>query len=80
MMQRRINAETALRKVAKVNHTSIEDVKKEIRIAIDAAMANPDPSIQALWQSMPRSGEKPTPEEFIAFIVSTIISQNDTVR
>ena len=75
MKQRKINAKEALRKVAFANNTTVEEVKKEIMSAMDAAMANPDPEIQAMWKTIPHVGEKPTPEEFIAYVANTVIEE-----
>lgn len=78
MKQRKVNATDALRKVALANNTTVEEVRREIMIAMDAAMANPDPAIQTMWRTIPCAGEKPTPEEFIAFVASTVIEENSS--
>ena len=52
MKRRNIDAEAALRKVARKNHTTLEEVRKEIRLAMIAAMCDPDPSIQRVWLSL----------------------------
>lgn len=78
MKQRKINAKEALRKVALANNTTVEEVKREIMIAMDAAMENPDPAIQAMWRTIPHEGEKPTPEEFITFVASMVIEENNS--
>ncbi len=46
MKRNNICAEAALREVARKNHTTVEEVRKEIRLAMIAAMCNPDPAIQ----------------------------------
>lgn len=46
MKRKNICAEAALREVARKNHTTVEEVRKEIRLAMIAAMCNPDPAIQ----------------------------------
>ena len=35
--------------------------------AIDIGFANSGPEIQAYWQSIPCEGERPRPEEWLAF-------------
>ena len=64
----------SLASVAKQNGVSIDEVKREIQKAIDIGMANPDPKIKAFWNSIPRSGERPTPEEVIAYLKNHIIN------
>jgi len=59
----------AFQKIAKEQGVSVETVRHEIDFAITAAQENPDPQIKAFWQSIPRKGEKVTPEDVIAHIV-----------
>ena len=47
MKRKNICAEAALREVARKNHTTVEEVRKEIRLAMIAAMCNPDPAMLA---------------------------------
>lgn len=61
-------ANHAIKKVAKQNGVRIEDVRREIEIAIAAGKTNPDPKVQAYWKGIPCEGEYPTPEEFITFL------------
>ena len=51
MKRKNICAEAALREVARKNHTTVEEVRKEIRLAMIAAMCNPDPAIQKRWNA-----------------------------
>lgn len=69
------DAEHALREVARQNNTTLEEVKKEIRLAMLAGLCNSDPAVQARWKDIPCVGEVPTPEELIAY-VATLISGN----
>ena len=62
----------ALKKVAANNGSSVEDVKYEIQAAIDFAMKNPDPEIKKFWDSIPKKGKTPTPEEVIAYLADKI--------
>jgi len=57
--------ERVLRQIAKENHMTYEEVRKEIQVSIDIAQASKDPVVQARWASIPRKGEKVTTEEFI---------------
>ncbi len=54
--------------VAKEHSVTPDEVYREIEFAIEMAMQNPDPEAQQFWAMMPRAGERPTPEEFIAYM------------
>ena len=58
----------AFEAVAKKNGVSIEEVRREIEMAISAARKNPAPKVQAFWTAIPCKGDVPTPEEVIAYI------------
>lgn len=68
--RKNICAEAALREVARKNHTTVEEVRKEIRLAMIAAMCNPDPAIQKRWNAIPLAGDTLTPEDFITYVAS----------
>ena len=70
MKRKNICAEAALREVARKNHTTVEEVRKEIRLAMIAAMCNPDPAIQKRWNAIPHAGDTLTPEDFITYVAS----------
>ena len=54
--------------IAKKHHVSVEEVRCEIQKAIDDAYENPGDDLTAYRQrQIPRKGERPTPEEFIAY-------------
>ena len=57
----------------KVQHnTTPEEVRREMRIAIDAGFDNPDPAVQEEWKKMTLKGERPTPEEVINYAVKKL--------
>jgi len=62
MKRRNIDAEAALREVARKNHTTLEEVRKEIRLAMIAAMCDPDPAIQRVWREIPCAGKQCLPQ------------------
>ena len=76
MKRKRISAEQALQTVAIRNGTTVEEVRKEIKLAMLAGLCNTDPVVQARWKKIPCAGEVPTPEELIAYLTNTIISGN----
>ena len=75
MKRRNIDAEAALREVARKNHTTLEEVRKEIRLAMIAAMCDPDPAIQRVWREIPCAGATLTPEDLITYIAKQCLPQ-----
>lgn len=69
-----MNSKNVLEIVAEKEGVSVEEVRREIQLAIDDAMKNPDPKIQEQWRRIPKKGKKPTPEEVIEFIGKTAIA------
>ena len=63
MKKKKINADAALLEVARRHHTTVEEVRKEIRLAMIAAMCNPDPAVQKRWREIPHTGDTITPED-----------------
>ena len=57
------------KQIAREDNTTVENVRAEIQRAIDAAMADPDPTIQRKWAAIPSKTGKPTPEELLVYIV-----------
>ncbi|MBO7184181.1 MAG: sporulation initiation factor Spo0A [Oscillospiraceae bacterium] len=66
--------EEILIQIAKKNHSTPENVRKEMQYAMDMAMASSDPAVQARWATVPRKGERPTLEEFVCYMVSKPLS------
>lgn len=62
------SAQKSLEAVARKKGVSVEEVKREIEFVITIARENPDPKIQAFWNSVPHKDKVPTPEEVIAYI------------
>lgn len=50
----------------------IEDVEREMEEAIDAGIHHANPNVRALWNEVPSRQEKPTPTEFIDFLVAAV--------
>ena len=70
MKKKKINADAALLEVARRHHITVEEVRKEIRLAMIAAMCNPDPAVQKRWNAIPHAGDTLTPEDFITYVAS----------
>ena len=68
MKRQSMSAEDALQKVARKNHTTVEAVRREILLAMTAAMCSSDPSIRRKWSEIPCSGDMITPEELITHL------------
>ncbi len=66
----------AIKQVAKNKGVSIAEVRREIEIAIDIAMVNPDSNAQASWNQYTQAGTKPTPEEFIVYMAKQVKLEN----
>lgn len=61
-----------LQKSTTQHNTTPEEVRREMRIAIDAGFDNPDPAVQEEWKKMTLKGERPTPEEVINYAVKKL--------
>lgn len=60
-------AAQAIQVVALENHMSEEMVREQLMSMILEGMSSENPEDQKRWERIPRAGEMPTPEEFIAF-------------
>ncbi len=67
-------AQKLFEQVALKNGVSVAEVRKEIEIAIDEAMTNPDPAVKKEWENFKFKGDKPTPEEFIVHMAKKVQS------
>lgn len=61
-------AQKIFERVARQHNTSVEDVKREIQMAMLAGMNDPTPEVQEHWKEIPCKGDKPTPEELLAYL------------
>ena len=75
MERKHIDADAALREVARKNHITVDEVRKEIQLAMIAAMCNPDPAIQRVWREIPCAGAALTPEDLITYIAKQCLPQ-----
>ena len=67
MKQMNIRAEAALLEVARRHHTTVEEVRREIRLAMAMAMCNPDPAARKIWGEIPCDGNVLTPKDLITY-------------
>ena len=75
MERKHIDADAALREVARKNHITVDEVRKEIQLAMIAAMCNPDPAVQKRWREIPHTGDTITPEALITYIAKQCLPQ-----
>ena len=60
-----MNMKKLYKKIARKNGVSVDQVKRDIQEAIDATYLSPN----LYARCIPCKGEKPTPEEFISYVV-----------
>ena len=65
MKQMNIRAETALLEVARRHHTTVDEARREIRLAMAMAMCNP--AVRKIWGEIPCDGNVLTPEDLITY-------------
>lgn len=61
-------ANKILVEVAKKHHTTVEEVKREIRLAMVVGMCNQSPEVQKKWAEIPHNGDTLTPEELLIYL------------
>lgn len=67
--------EMVLNRIAKENHTTVANVRKEMQSAMDLAMASRDPLVQARWAAIPKKGGRLTLEEFVTYLAKRMEEQ-----
>lgn len=72
------NLQMILERIAKENHTTPEEVYREMQIAIDAAYESSDPEVRKNWEMIPFEGDRPKPEDVI-FGLGMLLSPKNTV-
>ena len=72
MKRKRISAEQALQTVAIRDGTTVDEVRKEIKLAMLAGLCNTDPAVQTKWKEIPCAGDVPTPEELITYVAEKV--------
>lgn len=69
---RKTKATKAFEQIAARDGVSVEKVRNEIQMAIDAGFASPDLAVQKHWSNMNYRGEKPTPEEVVLHLAKQV--------
>ena len=65
-------AASHIRRLARENGLSEEDMRAEMKAAMDAGRNNPDPGVQARWAGFRYSGSEPTVYEFVLWVSSLV--------
>ena len=68
-------ATKAIERIAKENHTTVEEVRLQIKVSMINGLVSSDPKIKAYWRSIPCEGDIPTPEELIAYTADVVRRQ-----
>lgn len=61
-------AEEIYRRVALQNQATVDEIKKQIKLAMIVGMCNQDPAIQRRWSEIPHDGEVLSPEELLIYL------------
>ncbi|MDD3221020.1 MAG: sporulation initiation factor Spo0A [Lachnospiraceae bacterium] len=65
-------ADEIFAKIAQKEHTTVEEVKKEIKRAMWFGMADTTPTVREEWAKIPHAGETITEEEFLIYMVNKV--------
>lgn len=71
-MKKKVDAEKTICEIANKKGTTVEEIRREIKLALLAGMCSHDPEVQAKWKKVPCQGSVPTPEEVIAYLATKI--------
>ena len=58
--------------LAQERNITVEEMRAIIAARIEAGMNDPDPEKRASWEQIPRTGEIPTPEEWLRYSVEQL--------
>ena len=58
-----------LQQIASVSGVTSQELRSQMQRAMDAALSDPDPAVQAMWASIPAADQKPTLDEFMGYLI-----------
>ena len=61
------SASRAIQRIAQQEGKTVEEVRKDMKLAMLCGLLNNEPQVQAMWKSIPCEGKYPEPEELIAW-------------
>jgi hypothetical protein len=73
-------ARLAIALIAAREGESVAQVRQEITAAIQSGLRSQEPGAKHLWQEVPCQGAEPEPEELIAWVVSLLCRETETVQ
>lgn len=66
------SAKKAVAAIASHECKTVEEIRSDMKKAIQYGMATPDPTVQELWKTIPCAGEFPEPEELILWAIAKL--------
>jgi len=67
-----MNANEVIKQIARDHNKTTQEVEREIRKAIRAAMSSPEPRAKEMWKRIAPDGKEPSIEKFLDFCVREI--------
>ncbi len=71
------SAADIITRIARAHHVPEEQVRADMREAMDAARSDPSPAARAQWAAFPYAAAEPTPEEFILWLAAETRKEAD---
>ena len=66
---------TLFEHLAQERNITVEEMRAIIAARIEAGMNDPDPIRRAQWEKIPHTGDMPTPEEWLSYVVRKLESE-----
>ena len=73
-------ANNAVQKIAEKENISVEEVRREMKLAITEGLRSADPDVREMWKMIPCKGDTPEPEEVITWVVERLRRTADSVE
>ncbi len=70
-------AANIITQIARAHHVPEEQVRSDMREAMNAARNDPSPAARARWAAFPYAAAEPTPEEFILWLAAETTKEAD---
>lgn len=62
-----------LAEIAKRNHTTVEEVRREMNLAMKEGQHCPDPAVRAQWERIPKKNGELTTEDLLDYLLEQIL-------
>ena len=63
---------TLFEKLAQDRNISVEEMRSIIAARIETGISDPDPVRRAQWEKIPHTGDVPSPEEWLRYVVEKL--------